>query len=59
MFYNTLCIVNRLIRQYVNNIFEHKEIKFLKEKQVEVTESQAYIEAVAKMIEQNNLILLE
>jgi hypothetical protein len=52
-----LCIDNKLILQSGNNIFEHKEIKFLKEKQVEVLESQAYFEAVAKMIEQNNLIL--
>lgn len=30
-----------------------------KEKRIEVLENQAYFEAVAKMIEQNNLILLE
>ncbi|WP_412530627.1 hypothetical protein [Bacillus thuringiensis] len=47
-----------------NNIYECKEIKEIlqslpKEKQIEVLENQAHFEAVAKMIEQNNLILLE
>ncbi len=46
------------------NIYECKEIKEIlqslpKEKQIEVPENQAHFEAVAKMIEQNNLILLE
>ncbi len=55
---------NKLIEDSENNIYECKEIKEIlqslpKEKQVEVLENQAYFEAVAKMIEQNNLILLE
>ncbi len=55
---------NKLIEDSENKIYECKEIKEIlqslpKEKQVEVLESQAYFEAVAKMIEQNNLILLE
>lgn len=55
---------NKLIEDSENNIYECKEIKEIlqslpKEKQIEVLENQAYFEAVAKMIEQNNLILLE
>ncbi|WP_246882458.1 hypothetical protein [Bacillus sp. WL1] len=55
---------DKLIEDSKNNIYECKEIKEIlqslpKEKQVEVLENQAYFEAVAKMIEQNNLILLE
>ncbi|WP_326996870.1 hypothetical protein [Bacillus mycoides] len=55
---------NRLIEDSDNNIYECKEMKeilqaFPKEKQIEIFENQAYFEAVAKMIEQNNLILLE
>lgn len=55
---------NKLIADSENNIYECKEIKEIlqslpKEKQIEVLENQAYFEAVAKMIEQNNLILLE
>lgn len=55
---------NKLIEDSDNNIYECKEIKEIlqslpKEKQIEVLENQAYFEAVAKMIEQNNLILLE
>ncbi|MGH1280564.1 MULTISPECIES: hypothetical protein [Bacillus cereus group] len=55
---------NKLIEDSENNIYECKEIKEIlqslpKEKQIEVLENQAQFEAVAKMIEQNNLILLE
>ncbi|WJE23085.1 hypothetical protein [Bacillus cereus] len=55
---------NKLVEESENNIYEWKEIKEIlqslpKEKQIEVLENQAYFEAVAKMIEQNNLILLE
>ncbi|WP_257129881.1 hypothetical protein [Bacillus thuringiensis] len=55
---------NKLIEDSENNIYECKEIKEIlqslpKEKQIEVLENQARFEAVAKMIEQNNLILLE
>lgn len=55
---------NKLIEDSENNIYECKEIKEIlqslpKEKQIEVLENQAYFEAVAKMIEQNNSILLE
>ncbi|KWU59000.1 hypothetical protein AWW70_19405 [Bacillus mycoides] len=55
---------NKLIEDSDNNIYECKEMKeilqaFPKEKQIEILENQAYFEAVAKMIEQNNLILLE
>lgn len=55
---------NKLIEEADNNIYECKEMKeilqtFPKEKQIEILENQAYFEAVAKMIEQNNLILLE
>lgn len=55
---------NKLIEDSENNIYECKEIKEIlqslpKEKQIEVLENQAHSEAVAKMIEQNNLILLE
>ncbi|OOR19155.1 hypothetical protein [Bacillus cereus] len=55
---------NKLVEDSENNIYECKEIKEIlqslpKEKQIEVLENQAYFEAVAKMIEQNNLILLE
>ncbi len=55
---------NKLIENSENNIYECKKIKEIlqslsKEKQIEVLEIQAYFEAVAKMIEQNNLILLE
>ncbi|EJV74691.1 hypothetical protein IGE_05488 [Bacillus cereus HuB1-1] len=52
---------NKLIEDSENNIYECKEIlqSLPKEKQIEVLENQAHFEAVAKMIEQNNLILLE
>ncbi|MCU0097412.1 hypothetical protein [Bacillus thuringiensis] len=55
---------NKLIEEADNNIYECKEMKEIlqtlpKEKQIEILENQAYFEAVAKMIEQNNLILLE
>jgi hypothetical protein len=55
---------NKLIEDSENNIYECKEKKEIlqslpKEKQLEVLENKAYFEAVAKMIEQNNLILLE
>ncbi|MEC2255339.1 MULTISPECIES: hypothetical protein [Bacillus] len=55
---------NRLIEDSENDIYECKEIKEIlqslpKEKQIEVLDNQAYFEAVAKMLEQNNLILLE
>ncbi|EJV56371.1 hypothetical protein BWGOE3_34310 [Bacillus mycoides] len=55
---------NKLVEDSENNIYECKEIKEIlqslpKEKQIEVLENQAYFEAVAKMIEQNNSILLE
>ncbi len=55
---------NKLIEEADNKIYECKEMKeilqtFPKEKQIEILENQAYFEAVAKMIEQNNLILLE
>ncbi|KZD39346.1 hypothetical protein [Bacillus cereus] len=55
---------NKLVEDSDNNIYECKEMKEIlqslpKEKQIEIFENQAYFEAVAKMIEQNNLILLE
>jgi hypothetical protein len=55
---------NKLVEDSDNNIYECKEMKEIlqslpKEKQIEILENQAYFEAVAKMIEQNNLILLE
>ncbi|MGH0515355.1 hypothetical protein [Bacillus cereus] len=55
---------NKLVEDSENNIYECKEIKEIlqslpKEKQIEALENQAYFEAVAKMIEQNNSILLE
>ncbi|MDY8164003.1 hypothetical protein P4310_22400 [Bacillus thuringiensis] len=55
---------NKLIDDSENSIYECKEMKEIlqslpKEKRIEVLENQAYFEAVAKMIEQNNLILLE
>ncbi|EJP86029.1 hypothetical protein IC1_04447 [Bacillus cereus VD022] len=55
---------NKLIEDLKKNIYDCKEIKEIlqslpKEKQIEVLENQAHFEAVAKMIEQNNLILLE
>ncbi|MEB4816861.1 hypothetical protein [Bacillus thuringiensis] len=55
---------NKLIDDSENIIYECKEMKEIlqslpKEKRIEVLENQAYFEAVAKMIEQNNLILLE
>ncbi|HDR7848920.1 TPA: hypothetical protein QCY30_003638 [Bacillus toyonensis] len=55
---------NKLIDDSENCIYECKEMKAIlqalpKEKRIEVLENQAYFEAVAKMIEQNNLILLE
>ncbi|HDR7449254.1 MULTISPECIES: hypothetical protein [Bacillus] len=55
---------NKLIDDSENCIYECKEMKEIlqalpKEKRIEVLENQAYFEAVAKMIEQNNLILLE
>ncbi|HDR7687512.1 hypothetical protein COF67_19705 [Bacillus toyonensis] len=55
---------NKLIDDSENSKYECKEMKeilqsLLKEKRIEVLENQAYFEAVAKIIEQNNLILLE
>ncbi|MGW6151495.1 hypothetical protein ACWFN4_29920 [Bacillus mycoides] len=55
---------NKLVEDSDNNIYECKEMKEIlqslpKEKQIEILENQAYFEAVAKMIEQNNLILLD
>ncbi|MBJ8072530.1 hypothetical protein [Bacillus cereus] len=55
---------NKLVEDSDNNIYECKEMKEIlqslpKEKQIEILENQSYFEAVAKMIEQNNLILLE
>ncbi|HDR7890902.1 hypothetical protein COM24_23150 [Bacillus toyonensis] len=55
---------NKLIDDSENSIYECKEMKEIlqslpKEKRIEVLENQAYFEAVAKMIEQNNLFLLE
>ncbi|HDX9707809.1 TPA: hypothetical protein ROY17_005601 [Bacillus thuringiensis] len=55
---------HKLIEDAANNIYECKEMKEIlqslpKEKQMEILENQSYFEAVAKMIEQNNLILLE
>ncbi|MGU3373271.1 hypothetical protein [Bacillus mycoides] len=55
---------NKLIEEADNNIYECKEMEeilqtFPKEKQIEILKNQAHFEAVAKMIEQNNLILLE
>ncbi|MDC6159377.1 hypothetical protein HOV72_026630 [Bacillus albus] len=55
---------NKLIEDSEDNLYECKEIKEIfqslpKEKQIEVLRNQTHFDAVAKMIEQNNLILLE
>lgn len=55
---------SKLIEDALNDKYECNEMKDIlhslpREKQIEVLANQAYFEAVAKMIEQNNSILLE